>query len=158
MPRRSTNITLPDPEATGALARRLAVFLEPGDTLLMSGEIGAGKTFFARELLSEILPVPEDIPSPTFTIVQAYETTRGDVWHVDLYRLETKSEVVELGLLEAFSDMICLVEWPDRLGDMAPDSALNLAFSSGMHEEDRNLLITWQDTRWDSLMNEIADD
>jgi len=158
MASRSSEFILQSPDATGALARRLAPHLEPGDTLLLSGEIGAGKTFFVRQLLLEILSIPEDIPSPTFTIVQTYDTVRGEVWHVDLYRLETTSEVIELGLLDAFADAICLVEWPDRLGELAPDSALTLAFSDGMHEEERNLSVTWQDTRWDMLMDEISDE
>ncbi|WP_338549638.1 tRNA (adenosine(37)-N6)-threonylcarbamoyltransferase complex ATPase subunit type 1 TsaE [Roseovarius phycicola] len=140
------------------MARRIATHLAPGDTLLLIGEIGAGKTYFARELLSDILLVAEDVPSPTFTIVQTYDSKLGEVWHADLYRLETSSDVIELGLLDAFGDAICLVEWPDRLGEQAPVSALSLAFLAGTHDDERNLILTWQTARWDNLSNEIGHD
>lgn len=158
MANRSVEMTLHSPQDTGAMARRIATHLAPGDTLLLIGEIGAGKTYFARKLLSDILLVAEDVPSPTFTIVQTYDSKLGEVWHADLYRLETSSDVIELGLLDAFGDAICLVEWPDRLEELAPVSALSLAFSAGTHDEERNLILTWQTARWDILSNEIGHD
>lgn len=125
-------IHLPDEDATGRLAARLAAILCPGDVLLLSGPIGAGKTAFARALIRAAMSNPaEDVPSPTFTLVQTYPTPRGEIWHADLYRLSHPDEAVELGLADAFDSAICLVEWPDRLGDLAPPTALALAFSAG---------------------------
>ena len=121
-------VTLTSPEQTTALAGRLAARLAPGDTILMEGGIGAGKTHFARGLILSLLDVAEDVPSPTFTLVQTYDTRAGEVWHADLYRLTGPDEAVELGLAEAFETAICLVEWPDRLGDDAPGTALRMGF------------------------------
>ena len=120
--------SLPDEEATGALAARVATRLKVGDTLLLEGEIGAGKSAFARALIRARLGRMEDVPSPTFTLVQTYEDDAGDIWHCDLYRLTHPEEALELGLDEAFETAICLIEWPDRLGDVAPETALTLAF------------------------------
>ena len=120
MTRASFQITLPSPEATATLAARIGAMLAPGDVLLLSGGIGAGKTHFARALIQSMQDDPEDVPSPTFTLVQVYDTPKGELWHSDLYRLSHPDEVIELGLDEAFATAICLVEWPDRLGDLAP--------------------------------------
>ena len=118
------------PEETGDLARAIATRLQPGDTILLDGPVGAGKTHFARCLIQSLLDIPEDVPSPTFTLVQTYDTLGGEIWHADLYRLGHPEEVVELGLEQAFDDAICLVEWPDRLGDLAPGDALRMTFAA----------------------------
>jgi len=116
------------PEETGDLARRIGAALRPGATLLLDGGVGAGKTHFARALIQSLLLSPEDVPSPTFTLVQTYDGRSGEIWHADLYRLSSPDEVVELGLEEAFETAICLIEWPDRLGELAPPDALTLRF------------------------------
>lgn len=132
MPPELARIALPDEDATARFAARLAAIVEPGDTLLLSGPIGAGKTAFARALIRAAAQNPaEDVPSPTFTLVQTYPTPRGEIWHADLYRLSHPDEAVELGLADAFETAICLVEWPDRLGELAPPTALALEFSAG---------------------------
>ncbi|MDX8353223.1 tRNA (adenosine(37)-N6)-threonylcarbamoyltransferase complex ATPase subunit type 1 TsaE [Cognatiyoonia sp. IB215182] len=123
-------ITLTDEAATAALAARIAAILRPGDTLLLEGEIGAGKTAFARAAIRAMLGRAEDVPSPTFTLVQTYDTPQGPVWHFDLYRLTHPDEVLELGLDQALAEAICLIEWPDRLGADSPSDALNLAFEA----------------------------
>lgn len=117
---------LPDDAATTALAARFAPRLSPGDILLLSGQIGAGKTHFARALIRARIGADTEVPSPTFTLVQTYEDPDGDIWHADLYRLGHPDEVIELGLEAAFHEAICLIEWPDRLGNLVPDSALHL--------------------------------
>lgn len=107
------------------LARKLAAIALPGDVFLLDGDLGAGKTTFARFFI-QALTGEVDVPSPTFTLVQAYETPKGEVWHCDLYRLKTPEEVEELGLEDAFHQAICLVEWPDRLGYLTPKSYVTL--------------------------------
>ena len=149
------HLILQSPDETASLAQRIAPVLRPGDTILLSGGIGAGKTHFARALIQKRLAVPEDVPSPTFTLVQTYETGTGEIWHADLYRLDGPQSIDELGLAEAFDTAICLVEWPDRLGDLAPEQALFVAFESGPVDEARSLEFTWTDPRWTSRIEGI---
>lgn len=113
---------------TIALAEAIAPILRPGDTLLLSGEIGAGKSAFARAVIRALANAQIEVPSPTFTLVQTYDLSVGDIWHCDLYRLTHPDEALELGLDEAFETAICLIEWPDRLGSDAPEQALHLQF------------------------------
>lgn len=125
----SFSVFLPTAEATDALGERLAAILQPGDTLLLTGSIGAGKSHLSRALIRARLGRMEDVPSPTFTLVQTYEDPEGDIWHADLYRLSHPDEVIELGLDEAFSTAICLIEWPDRLGNLTPPTAIHISLS-----------------------------
>ncbi|HEY0274505.1 MAG TPA: tRNA (adenosine(37)-N6)-threonylcarbamoyltransferase complex ATPase subunit type 1 TsaE [Paenirhodobacter sp.] len=118
---------LPDAGATDDFGRRMAGIVRVGDVILLDGPIGAGKTHFARALITARLPRPEDIPSPTFTLVQTYDAD-PEIWHADLYRLTHPDEAVELGLEDAFQTAICLIEWPERLGSLRPADALTLAF------------------------------
>lgn len=121
------SLFLPDEAATERLGIWLADALRPGDTILLEGGIGAGKTHLARSLIRAALGRMEDVPSPTFTLVQTYEADGHEIWHADLYRLTHPDEVQELGLDAAFETAICLVEWPDRLGPLVPPDALRLA-------------------------------
>jgi tRNA threonylcarbamoyladenosine biosynthesis protein TsaE len=126
------HLTLADEAATTRLAGCLAPRLGAGDCLLLSGDIGAGKTSFARALIRARLGHPrEDVPSPSFTLVQTYDAGDVVIWHVDLYRLSGPDGALELGLDAAFDQGLCLIEWPDRLGEMAPPGALSLAFVAG---------------------------
>lgn len=122
----SLTLPLPDEDATAALGRALAGLLRPGDTVLLSGPIGVGKTHLARALI-RARTGEQDIPSPTFTLVQTYHGPQGDLWHADLYRLTHPDEAQELGLAEAIGRAVVLVEWPDRLGGLAPSDALRIA-------------------------------
>ena len=118
-------IHLAGEEDTDRLAQCLAPLLHGGDTILLEGSIGAGKTHFCRALIRARLGVAEDVPSPTFTLVQTYDAD-VEIWHADLYRLTHPDEARELGLDEAFEHAICLVEWPDRLGRDAPANAIRI--------------------------------
>ena len=130
-------IHLPTEAETAHLARRRAPRLAPGDTVLLSGPVGAGKSAFARALIRARLGDPRaEVPSPTFTLVQTYGEGPDALWHADLYRLSHPDEVAELGLLAAMEEAICLVEWPDRLGSLAPASALRLDLALAGREED----------------------
>ena len=124
------SINLPDEAATDALAQRIAPHLLRGDCFLLEGAIGAGKTAFSRALIRARLGRMEDVPSPTFTLVQEYEDPEGDIWHCDLCRLTHPDEAFELGLDDAFEHAICLIEWPDRLGSDQPTNASRLTFEA----------------------------
>jgi tRNA threonylcarbamoyladenosine biosynthesis protein TsaE len=119
-------IVLPTEADTAALGARLAGLVRPGDCVLLEGPIGAGKSHLARALIRTRLGRMEEVPSPTFTLVQVYEAGGVEIWHADLYRLTHPDEVWELGLDDAFDRAISLVEWPDRLGTHAPATALRL--------------------------------
>ncbi|ASM73988.1 MULTISPECIES: tRNA (adenosine(37)-N6)-threonylcarbamoyltransferase complex ATPase subunit type 1 TsaE [Roseobacteraceae] len=138
----------PTPEATATFGAALGVRLLPGDVILLDGPVGAGKTHLARALIRAILLSDEDVPSPTFTLVQTYDTQNGALWHSDLYRLTSTFEVEELGLIDAFEDAICLIEWPDRLGELTPESALHLTLAPAPDEGARVVHATWSDPKW----------
>ena len=151
------SITLTSPDDTANLARRLSDRLAPGDVILLDGPIGSGKTHFARNLIQSALPVPEDVPSPTFTLVQVYDGQTGEIWHSDLYRLTSVDEIEELGLTEAFDSAICLVEWPEKLGPLRPASALLLRFRTDPENENTRLLtLTWTDQKWTPKLERLA--
>lgn len=119
------SIALADLTSTERLAAWIAALAHPGDLILLQGGLGSGKTAFARGFLRS-LGVREEVPSPTFTLVQAYDTVKGVVWHFDLYRVQRPEEAIELGFEEARADGIVLVEWPDRLGPSVPEDALRV--------------------------------
>jgi tRNA threonylcarbamoyladenosine biosynthesis protein TsaE len=108
-----TTVTLSDETATAELGARIARGLEPGDAVLLKGELGAGKTTLARAIL-RALGVEGYVPSPTFTLVQAYQAEELPVFHYDLYRVENPRELSELGIDDALEDGAVLVEWPER--------------------------------------------
>jgi tRNA threonylcarbamoyladenosine biosynthesis protein TsaE len=119
-------LVLPTEADTAALGARLAGLAQPGDCVLLEGPIGAGKSHLARAFIRARLGRMEEVPSPTFTLVQVYEAKGVEIWHADLYRLTHPDEVWELGLDDAFTRAITLVEWPDRLGSHLPPNALRI--------------------------------
>jgi tRNA threonylcarbamoyladenosine biosynthesis protein TsaE len=120
------DLVLQNEAATTALGKWLAPALQAGDTVLLSGQIGAGKTHLVRAVLQHRLGPGTEVPSPTFTLVQAYDDAALTIVHADLYRVSHPDEVLELGLDEAMRTGIALVEWPERLGAFRPEDALNL--------------------------------
>jgi tRNA threonylcarbamoyladenosine biosynthesis protein TsaE len=126
----STTLALPTLAATEALAARLAPLLRGGDVILLQGPLGAGKTALARALLRALTgDTTLDVPSPSFTLVQTYDTPAGPVHHYDLWRIDRADDLAELGLEEAVRD-IALIEWPERLGETPPE-ALTITLSIG---------------------------
>jgi tRNA threonylcarbamoyladenosine biosynthesis protein TsaE len=118
---------------TAAVGARLARVARPGDVIALSGPLGVGKTALARGLIAA-LGHDGDVPSPSFAIVQPYESLEPPVWHVDLYRIEEPSEIDELGL-DSASDAVLLVEWPERAGTGAWPEALALSLDFGKNGE-----------------------
>jgi tRNA threonylcarbamoyladenosine biosynthesis protein TsaE len=143
------DIVLPNLAATKALARRLAGMWQPGDTIALRGDLGAGKTELARAAIRAAIGSAVEVPSPTFTLVQVYQTGRAPVWHFDLYRLSSPEEVVELGWDEARTDGIVLVEWPDRLGPFLPEDRLDVHLEEDGLPETRGVRLVagpgWRD-------------
>lgn len=135
------------------LAAHMSKHLRAGDCLLLSGPVGAGKTHLARSVIQTMMArdgVVEDVPSPTFTLIQVYETSVGEVWHTDLYRLSHLDELAELGLEDAFETAITLVEWPDRLGPIRPARYLDLTLTiPDIDSDDRELTLNAIGPNWD---------
>jgi tRNA threonylcarbamoyl adenosine modification protein YjeE len=126
-------IALANEAATAALGTQIAAALKPGDVVALAGDLGAGKTTLARAML-RALGVGEDVPSPTFTLVQHYESPRLNIDHFDLYRIEDESEVEQLGLEEALHDGAALIEWPERAGTRLPPEILRIELEiAGAH-------------------------
>lgn len=124
-------IDLPDLAATQALGTGLAGWLTAGDMVLLEGDLGAGKSALSRACIQAMPNADntsqfEEVPSPTFTLLQTYERLAGMVYHFDLYRLGDPEELYELGWEEASIDGICLIEWPERLGYLKPKSYLEI--------------------------------
>lgn len=140
-------IDLPDEKATAALAVKLAACARRGDVIGLSGPLGSGKTTFARYFIRARLGTNpqrnQEVPSPTFTLVETYQPECGPtIWHFDLYRLERAEEAYELGIADAFGDGIALVEWPERLGALMPREHLEVALAAGARAESRVVTVT----------------
>jgi tRNA threonylcarbamoyladenosine biosynthesis protein TsaE len=122
--------SLPDEAATERLGTALATRLRPRDVVALQGGLGVGKTTLARAILRAAARDPSlVVPSPTFTLVEVYDTSRGTFWHFDLYRLEEPRQVFELGWEEARVDGIALVEWAERLGTLLPRERLTVTLA-----------------------------
>ena len=144
---------LADPAATEALGARLAALAGPGDVITLTGPLGAGKTSVARGLLAA-LGLEGEAPSPSFAIVQPYAPpeVRYPVLHVDLYRIDDPDEIEELGLDEALSDSLLIVEWPERAPGMWPEAlALTLAIQpDGTRSLTAEVPAAWR-ARWQQI-------
>ena len=130
---------------TAAFGVRLAATLRTGDVVRLEGPLGAGKSTLARGLIRAASGAT-DVPSPTFTLVETYETDSAAIWHFDLFRLEDRSEVWELGLEDALETGIALIEWPERIDGMLPEDALRLVLS--VEEGDTRQLRIIAPARW----------
>jgi tRNA threonylcarbamoyladenosine biosynthesis protein TsaE len=119
-------LALPDEAATQALGRAVAGALRPGEAVCLYGPLGAGKSTLARALVRALTTPDEDVPSPTFTLVQFYEGARLNVAHFDLYRLASPDEAYEIGLDEALDDGAAVIEWPERLEGRLPHDRLDI--------------------------------
>jgi tRNA threonylcarbamoyladenosine biosynthesis protein TsaE len=114
---------------TESFAADCARGAQSGDIFALHGNLGAGKSVFARAFIRTLCGADTDVPSPTFTLVQTYDGENGTLWHFDLYRLESAEEVYEIGWEEALSEGIVLVEWPERLGGLLPRPRTDIKFT-----------------------------
>jgi tRNA threonylcarbamoyl adenosine modification protein YjeE len=141
----TTRYTIPDinEAGLGLVAEVLALSARPGDVLALRGDLGAGKTTFARALIRAVLDDPSaEVPSPTFTLLQTYETSRFPVSHIDLYRVASASELEELGFDEAVANGVTLLEWPERAEAMLPLTRLEILIESTADPALRTLHLT----------------
>ncbi len=126
----SFSVTLPNEQATLRFMTDIAAALEPGDLVTLSGDLGAGKTTFARALIRYLAGDETiEVPSPTFTLIQTYELPRFTLVHADLYRLSGAAELAELGFDDLPDGAVVLMEWPDRAAGFLPPDRLDITFT-----------------------------
>lgn len=150
-------IDLADAPATERLGAAIAPSLRPRDVIALYGDLGAGKTSLARAIIQALLAREgkrEDVPSPTFTLVQTYETEGLAIWHADLYRLSDPDELIELGLDEALDAGLLIIEWPDRMGDELPGERLDIVIEE--QGEGRCARLTAWGSIWEERLGQIA--
>jgi tRNA threonylcarbamoyl adenosine modification protein YjeE len=145
----SAEILLKSPAETAGLGARIAAALEPGDAVALKGDLGAGKTTLARAILAA-LGLSEAVPSPTFTLVQRYETPGLTIAHFDLYRVEREAEIEELGLDDALVEGAALIEWPEHAGSRLPQDALHVQLIA-VDETSRRAILSGS-TRWSKAL------
>lgn len=149
-------LELPDEAATADLARRIAARAVRGDVIGLAGDLGSGKTSFARAFIRAWGMGQEDVPSPTFTLVEVYHSSgHPPIWHFDLYRLRAAEEAYELGIEEAFAEAVSLIEWPERLGSLLPAEHLAIALGEGAQPTARRARLTGS-AGWAARLQGIA--
>ncbi|MEX6632600.1 tRNA (adenosine(37)-N6)-threonylcarbamoyltransferase complex ATPase subunit type 1 TsaE [Hyphococcus lacteus] len=147
-------LNLPDEAATKAFAATMARVLNDGDIVRLAGDLGAGKTTFARAVIAELTDV-KDAPSPTYMLVETYDNDQFLLWHFDLYRLEDPNDVWELGLEEALEGGVVLIEWPERIDGLLPEKSLGLRLeTSGPSKARRAILDVDED--WAKRLNDAG--
>ena len=138
-----------------SLARKLAALAKPRDVILLYGDLGMGKTVFSRAFVQALTSPDEDVPSPTFTLVQLYDTDKGTIWHFDLYRLKQPDEVYELGFEEALSDGISLIEWPERAERLFPRNRLEIQITAGDAPDTRRVTLIPHGDGWNKKLENL---
>lgn len=138
-----------------SFARILADLAKPRDVILLYGDLGMGKTVFSRAFVQSLTSPDEDVPSPTFTLVQLYDTEKGTIWHFDLYRLKQPDEVYELGFEEALSDGISLIEWPERAERLYPRNRLEIKITAGDTPDTRRVALIPHGDGWNKRLENL---
>lgn len=148
--------TIVNQAGTKSLARTLASMAKPRDVILLYGDLGMGKTVFSRAFVQSLTSPDEDVPSPTFTLVQLYDTDKGTIWHFDLYRLKQPDEVYELGFEEALSDGISLIEWPERAERLYPRNRLEIRITAGDASDERRIALIPHGDGWNKRLENLS--
>lgn len=151
-------VTTSSDTETGLVARGLAKFLRPQDILTLNGPLGAGKTAFARALIQALCGAGIEVPSPTFNLLLTYDSDQAPIFHYDFYRLEDPEEVWELDIEDAFHEGITLIEWVERLEDLAPEDVLSIVLSipEGEGSETQRVISIYGDPEWRERLKALA--
>lgn len=137
-------------------AEKISKFLQPQDVIFLSGNLGAGKTFFSRALIRHLKSSPDlTVPSPTFTLVQTYETAKFPLWHFDLYRIRSPEELYEIGWEEALYDGVSLIEWAEKMEDLAPADRLEINFATSKDNTNHRIISLQPCGSWKDRMAEM---
>lgn len=148
-------VSVADETGTLRLADDIAAIARPGDVIALHGDLGMGKSAFARAVIRRLAGDPGlEVPSPTFTLLQSYETSRFPVHHFDLYRLADPDELIEVGFAEAVGEGLSLIEWPDRAGEELPDERLDVFISDGDSVDGRRFLLDAHGGGWAERLDE----
>lgn len=138
-----TTLTVTNQQQTEQVAQNMASQLQGGDVVALWGDVGAGKSTLARAIIHALCGANTNVPSPTFTLVQTYDTGQGfDIWHMDMYRLNAPEEAHELGIEEAFATECCLIEWPDKLGYILPKNRIDIMIEQDLKQGHNHRTIT----------------
>ena len=149
-------VDCPSQEVSQRLAEQLAGISANGDCLLLEGDVGAGKTTLARAFIMQLCPGVTEVTSPTFTLLQTYDLADGlPLWHFDLYRLKDASELQEIGMDDALSNGITLVEWPQIAADYFPASALHIAISQPKGGQGRVIRLAGREALWQERLKHL---
>ena len=140
-------------DETIKLATQLARLAKAGDTFALYGTLGMGKSVFARGFIQSLTNA-EEVPSPTFTLVQSYEAPNFEIYHFDLYRLKSPDEIFELGMEEALYEGVCLIEWPEKMGGYLPKNCFSIQISA--HPEGREISITSTSAKKISRLQDLS--
>lgn len=155
---RSRIFDVADLNATQALAARLAGLLRRGDIIALQGTLGVGKTSFARAIIQTLLAregIADEVPSPTFSLVQQYFLSRFDIWHFDFYRVDNPADAYELGIEEAFAEGVSLIEWPERIASLLPAERLDIHISTDAPMSGRRRFEFTLSPAWEARLADI---
>lgn len=151
------DLLVQDETETTRVAQAVARVADSGDVIALHGDLGSGKTAFARGFIRALTAPNEEVPSPTFTLVQTYPTKRAAIYHFDFYRIEDPDEAWEIGIEEAFADGISLIEWPERLGTILPLERLDVSLTTAgdMGDTVRKITIAAA-SAWEGRLEELG--
>ena len=141
-PEAQLSFDIADEAGTEALAAKVAGAAAAGDVISLVGDLGLGKTVFARAFIRALCGPHEEVPSPTFTLLQTYGAGRWEIYHFDFYRLSHPDEALEIGVEEAFSGGVSLIEWGERLGPLLPTDYLEVKLQPGLTANGRRITLT----------------
>jgi len=142
---------LPNEAETARIAQKLSKLVQKGDVVALHGDLGAGKTTFSKALIRYLVGLPNlEVPSPTFTLVQTYESSRFPIWHFDMYRLDDPSEIDELGFEETI-DGLAIIEWPEKMGETLPTYRIDIKIS--FENNKRTMTLTPQGKSWSDRLD-----